>query len=53
MKLNKNAKGIIYKKGEFEFAVAVDKNNPGDNLEFYVKTKLKRLPTAEELVNEN
>lgn len=53
MKINeKRARGIKYKKGDTEIVFATDRNVPSDVIEFWVKTKIKKLPTAEDLVNE-
>ena len=52
MKLNKDAKGIIIKRGDTEIVIAVDNIIPHKITEFWIKTTIKKLPSAEDLVNE-
>jgi len=51
MKLNKNAWGVIRKLGETEIAIAFDKKFPHEEAEIYIKTRIKKGPSAQDLID--
>ena len=52
MNISNKAIGVKWKRGDTEVVVATDKVFPHQDFQFMISTKIKKLPSAEELVDE-